>query len=416
MPYHQTIRVFEHQTLKVGEVVDNQCFEHKHLHAMAHFYEQKGEKYFRLVHEGIRFSHYVGAIQIGNLTIEILPKADQIKGNHDQWQAILLDLLSRCRLLKIDSLSSANLQLKPNSILDLYFEIFLSEVELLLRKGLCKSYNIKQNNNRVWKGQMLFNQQIRKNASHQERFFTRFAVYNHNHLVNRILYKALRNLKTILRIPALQMKLNAILEAFPEVTESVITERDFNFVFDNRAHFPYKKALEVARVLILNFSPDIRSGKHHLLAILFDMNVLFEEYVFQELKKYSADSFSISRQESRSFWNRRRLRPDIILENENNRIVLDTKWKILTTIKPSMEDLRQAYVYCRFFKANRTVLIYPLVYALKDLPPVPFEESNEKEMLYCQVKFVNIVKNGKLNHNMANEILATLEHTKNNLS
>jgi len=135
------LQVFEHQTLRVGDEINDCIFSKKHFHALARYSEKHGGKYYSLLFNGVKFSHYVGAIQIGHLTIEVLPKADK-KENPDvyQWHDVLMDMLKECRLIKVETLASARLQLRTNSILELYFEIFLKEIEKLLRKGLFRSY------------------------------------------------------------------------------------------------------------------------------------------------------------------------------------------------------------------------------------------------------------------------------------
>ncbi len=67
------IQVFEHQKLRYS---DSGVFRRHHFDAMVKFNELHQNKYFTPIHNGICFGSYVGVIQIGGLTIEILPKAD----------------------------------------------------------------------------------------------------------------------------------------------------------------------------------------------------------------------------------------------------------------------------------------------------------------------------------------------------
>ena len=68
------IQVFEHQRLKYDKSGD---FQKLHFDAMVKFNELHQNKYFTIGHNGIVFKNYVGVVQIGGLTIEILPKADK---------------------------------------------------------------------------------------------------------------------------------------------------------------------------------------------------------------------------------------------------------------------------------------------------------------------------------------------------
>lgn len=412
------LRVFEYQSIQIGEDANGCIFTKKHFHSLARFLGKHGGKYYSLLHNGVKFSHYVGAIQIGNLTIEILPKADKKeKTDAHQWHDILMQMLRECRLLKIETLASARLQTRSNSILELYFEIFLREIENLLRKGLFRSYRRVQDNSKYLKGKLIFHKNIQKNFAHQERFYAEFQQFDYDHLLNRILGKALDILESLVLTPSLEYRIRKLRTHFPPTRKEIFLERDFiQFIHDRKAK-PYHTALEIARLLVLNYSPDLRGGKHHLLAILFDMNILFEEYVYRQLKRLENENLTIQRQQRKPFFQRRKIQPDILLTLFGKNYVLDTKWKVLRDAKPSITDLKQIYVYNQYFKAVRSLLLYPKVYDSPDMPPTPYhppeqflsKNTENDQIMYCQLCFLEIKSKGNLNRKLGEEILNKIQ-------
>ncbi|MEM6965325.1 MAG: restriction endonuclease, partial [Bacteroidota bacterium] len=345
------LQVFEHQSIQIGEEVNGCVFTRKHFHALARFLRNHGGKYYTLLHNGVKFSHYVGAIQIGHLTLEILPKADKREhADTHQWHDVLIEMLKACRLLKIETLATARLQIRSNSILELYFEIFLREIENLLRKGLFRSYRRVQDNAKFLKGKLVFHKNIQKNYAHQERFYAAFQQFDYDHLLNRILGKALDVLGNLVLSPSIQSRVKKLRSHFPPTRQEIFTKRNFDQFINDRKAKSYRTALEIARLLVLNYSPDIRGGQYHLLAILFDMNVLFEEYVYRQLKRLENENLVVQRQQRKPFFQRRKIQPDILLTFFGKNYVLDTKWKVLRAAKPSIADLKQIYVYNQYFK------------------------------------------------------------------
>ena len=70
--------------------------------------------------------------------------------------------------LQIDSVSQSFLKRRNNSLLDLYFDIYLNEIESILHKGLVKKYRQDASNVKALKGRMNFAQNIRKNLRSEE--------------------------------------------------------------------------------------------------------------------------------------------------------------------------------------------------------------------------------------------------------
>lgn len=159
----------------------------------------------------------------------------------------------------------------------------------------------------------------------------------------------------------------------------------------------------MAKLLLLNYSPDIQSGRENVLAILFNMNALFEEYIYIQLKKLKG--IEVFAQRSKLFWNAKKIKPDIVVKTASGIYVLDTKWKALRDAKPADADLKQMYAYQHYWEAEKTVLIYPQVYGLKNKQGIFRREGKE-----CSLVFVEVVEmNGKLNGRIADEIINLID-------
>lgn len=358
------ITVFEHQSIKLGDSSINGVFNEKTLEAMQKFYGEKGVPYFDLIHKGVRFKEFVGVLQVGESLIEVLPKADKPNENgstQDHWRKVLIDMLKAVHGFDVQAPSSSALKLKSNTILDLYFEYFVSEVEYLMHTGLVKKYRKNLGNVNALKGSLQFGKHLQYNLVHQERFYVKHTVYDVYHELHGVLYKTLKLLKSVNTNAALHSRIGALLLYFPEMPEIKVSEKTFERLTLDRKTKSYQKALEIARLLLVQYHPDLSRGKDHVLALMFDMNVLWEKFVFVSLKKNGLNVFA---QNSKSFWNptngpRRTIRPDIRIEIGDQTFICDTKWKVLKDNRPSMEDIRQMYAYHKYFNANKVALIYP---------------------------------------------------------
>lgn len=398
------IQVFEYQKLRYD---DSGIFRKHHFDAMVKFNELQQNKYFTIIHKGIRFGNYVGVIQIGGLTIEILPKADNNENaDKNLWQNILLNMLKVCKHIQVESISETQLKKRYHSILDAYFELYLNEVERLVKKGMIKKYRKNQSNQNALKGKLLFSQNIQQNLVHKERFYCEHQVYDKNHLLHQILYKGLLVLKTFVN-DSLKDKLNRLLFEFQDIENINIQKKHFDKIIIDRKNHDYQKAIDIAKIIILNYSPSLNYGNENLLTLLFDMNALWEEYIFRILQKHKTDEMEVSFQNSDKFWENKRIRPDIVLKTKDDIFVIDTKWKIIEANNPSDDDLKQMFVYNLHWKAEKTLLLYPKTNQIdSNFGTFHFDNLGKK----CKLGFVDItnemtIKNSKI---VAKEIFEKL--------
>ena len=356
------ITVFEHETLRSDR--GEKRLSQKQLGVLQTFYGENGVPYYSLVHHGVKFNEYVGVIQIGKTIIEVLPKADK-SGDENTWRNVLISMLRAVGVIDIHAPSSSDLQLRANSVLDLYFELFVKELEYLLHRGLVKKYRKTEGNLSILKGTIHFAKHINQNIVHQERFYVKHYTYDKQHDIHAILYKTLKLLKNIHTHTELNSRIGTLLLDFPELYDVKVTKTLFERISLDRKTEPYRKALEISRLLLLNYHPDVRKGDDNVLALMFDMNALWEQFVYVSIRKFKDKETTIAAQSIKNFWkpntgHRSRIRPDIVLNKGTEKcVVLDTKWKNLNGHNPVHEDLRQMFVYMKYFGARKVALVYP---------------------------------------------------------
>ena len=391
----KTIERFEHERLVIGE----EGFKAKHLNALLKLNEYHKGKYFEPIAKGIKFSQYVGVIQIDGLTILIHPKSDKDDSSKN-WRKVLIQMLKSTGRLKPQSVGDADVKRQHLNLLELYFEMFLNEVTLLIRQGLIKQYRKQTENSLALKGKLEFAGHIRHNLVHKERFYTTHQVYDTDHTLHQILAMALDIVEQFTRGHYLSDHCSRTLMDFPDLKKRTVSFKSIESYSLTRKSEPYRKALDLARLIILNYSPDIHKGQEKMLALLFDMNQLWEEYVLKMLKRYVGEyqtNYEVMGQDSKSFWGSNSLRPDIVISQKGSgqRWIIDTKWKRPTNSLASISDLRQMYAYHRFWRAEKTMLLYPGEDDYGEYSP--FYDRDEELITHCKMGFKNVLdREGRL--------------------
>ena len=410
-----SITVYEHDRL----TTDNASFNHKHLNALLKLNEYHNFDYFDPIPNGVKFKQYVGIIQVDGLSIEILPKADKDNSSAD-WKGLLLQMLKACGHLKASSAGSADVKRQHLNLLEVYFELYLTEIEILIHRGLVKKYRKKTGNVKALKGKLEFAGNIRHNLVHKERFFTTHQVYDHDHLLHQTLAHALEILEQFCKGSYLFDRCKRVLLNFPEITPLKVTKKQLEGIVLNRKTAPYSQALELARLIILNYSPDISTGREKMISLLFDMNRLWEEFILIQIRKeLTGTSYSVKGQDSQTFIGSNYLKPDIVIQHDIDSkkvYIIDTKWKRPQNKSSSISDLRQMYAYNRFWKAQKAMLLYPgesKNTSFNEFKTEDFFRDNDQTssiIHMCKSGFVSILDDdNKLSDTIGKQVLDLLE-------
>ena len=402
----KAIKKYEHEKLEIDEYPQ---FKRKQLNKLIQLNNENEGNYFTILPKGVRFNQFVGVIKIDNCTIEIFPKADKTD-NSTKWQGVLADMLKYCKKIKVQTSAEASLKRSNLNLLELYFDDFLNETQTLIRNGLIKKYSKESSNVKALKGKLDFTNNIRQNLVHKERFYTSHQVYDTNHKLHQILNVALGIVKQFTSNMSISDKCGRVLLDFPEVDNINVTKQLLDGIELNRKSTPYERAISLARLIILNYSPNISSGKEKMIAILFDMNKLWEEYMLRMLKQAttSKPEVNVLGKKALPFWGTNRLEPDIVItsgEGDNIKtFIVDTKWKTPGK-KTSIQDLRQVYAYARFWKSEKVMLLYP---GKESIDENAFLDEFDPKVT-CYKQFVSVLSEVdnkyKLNPNVGQQVL-----------
>jgi len=348
---------------------------------------------FTVEHNAVRFSQFVGGIQVAQTAIEVLPKAfAAVQGTepvHDtagvrKW---LVELLEASGLVDTQNTGDLHTTCAQHDLLTAWQAVFVSEIERLLQRGLLRSYRRTAGRLPVVKGRMLVHRTATENPAHRERVTCEYTVYDTQHELNVVLKLALEHVATNSPSPHLARRAAAALLSFAAVWHTPLTGDRIRRLQTSRKSAYYQRALDLARFLLMSRTPAFASGDVPVTALLFDMNQVFERYVTRRFVRAAKGipDLNIAVQPSAPFWKQRRIRPDMILEHGSKRIALDTKWKALDKPAPSDADLKQMYVYARFFDCNDTILLYPY------LGLSPTSGTFRDDTASCHLQFIKLI-------------------------
>ena len=308
----------------------------------------------------IQARNYVGVLQTkSGLTIEILPKIAD-KNDAERSKAVFIKMLRTLKNFPFKSSNLASLKTQNLPLLEIFISMFLCELEALVKKGIKSDYVALEENLNFLKGKLNINEQIKRNSVHKERFYVGYSEFLSDIKINRIIKTTLKFLYKKSNSSKNQQKIRELLFIFDEVSECEDYKNFFAKLVINRQIRHYEQTLLWCKIFLLNNSFTPHKGDDLALALLFDMNALFESYVGNFIKKnFPGTILQHSEkhlvEDPKSF----KLRPDIFLKGK---FIADTKWKIVSSRDDiSQADLYQLYAYGKKHECDKLHLIYPKI-------------------------------------------------------
>jgi len=381
--------------------------------ATAQFLKITSKKGFGKV---LQAQNFVGLIQTKDGTIiEILPKIQSL--DEDESKKILIKMLKTLKKSPFKNFNMAHLKSSKMPLLEIFITMFLEELAALVRKGIKSDYITKEENLKFLKGKLKIGEQIKQNTIHKERFFVEFQEFLSDRAENRLIKTTLQYLYKKSKLNANQQRIREFLFVFDEISVCKDIKNDFLHVKPNRQMKDYEHVLLWCKTFLLENSFSPYKGNDIAFALLFDMNLLFESYVGDYLKKKGLHVKLQDKTHHLAYENndgKFRLKPDILIYDKDVLLIADTKWKILSKEKTnegiSQPDMYQLYAYGTKYEAcQHMYLIYPKD---NDINTRRFVFNKEKEgFLVLNTLFFDVEKKCFEKNDKAYRLLELIENT-----
>ena len=313
------------------------------------------------------------------------PKDSKLPCQIAQAKSILLNCLRTLKDSPFRHIDTAHIKSMNMPLLEIFAMSFLNECEKLIKRGIRKDYVSIEENRHFLKGKLLFNENLKYNFAHKERFYTAFDEFSPNIAPNRLIVSTLHFFKKQNFSQKTKERLNQLLFIFEEIPPSHNIKADFDKCHQSRYFSAYKLILQWCEVFLNHKSFAPYSGDSINFALLFPMEKLFESFVAFHLKKYAGEEVKtqerskhlIEFKEGNKIGKLFQLKPDIVIYRPNKAnskkiIIADTKWKVPSSQRDekgklideksgvSQGDLYQMFAYASKYKAKEVILIYPL--------------------------------------------------------
>ncbi|HDR7848883.1 TPA: hypothetical protein QCY30_003592 [Bacillus toyonensis] len=329
----------------------------------------KGE-YISWGNKSIKFINYVGFIQCTTFSIEILPKV-ALHNDFNQMRKVLIGMLNDCGYFNVKTSTLSQLQLIDGSLLEIFGRVYAYHLFKELTKGIMMEYRQVENNLMMLKGSLIVQKHIKENLSRNKKYmaYCEYEERTINHEINQVFITAnqllLKNIKDI----ETQKLLKQIDHMLDGVQSRIFSKKQLTRINLDRINKRFEPPLLLAKQFLMNVTASFSVKNTRLFSFLFEMNDLFERYITGLVKQVTEYAVYQQHKEYRLLVNEHngndifQLKPDIVVDNGKTQIIMDTKWKSLTSGNRSgvkREDLFQMYAYLtRYERAKTAILLYP---------------------------------------------------------
>lgn len=383
------LSVLEHEKIYIGNErdVSKKQISKEDVEAIRKI-DIKNKNIFKWGSRYITPQQWVGVISLPGLSLEILPK---IFGSYDEVEIkeILLYMIKVAHNIPTRKNINAKVNLSKNGLVEILIASYLEKIEYYIREGFLPSYQKVVKNITTIKGSIVFSQHINKNIMNPTRFICKYSKLDIDNDVNKLIKHTMVKMKRMSKDFSNISRLNRALIYFDEISEiSEYQLSNINIqITSNNSRI--KEIVEYSNIFLDGYAISLSSGSKFVSSMLFDMNKIFEVFIYKSYKKLLGSrvlyqyrkNYLVS--DMAGIRKKIRLEPDILINTDKGvSMVVDTKWKVIKSFAKE-SDIYQMNAYVSAIpKVNIAVLMYP--------------KTTTTHSVVGDYKFINISKDKEL--------------------
>lgn len=321
----------------------------------------------KITPDGVEATSYVGVIKHKKLHLQILPKLICKNDNKQNILQNLIFMLSYTRKLGIKTTNDAKLSAAKNPFIEILIREYSKSLFDCLKRLTPKNYVCEEDNLTYLKGKIKFAENIRHNSCNQAKFYCQYDEFSENNALNQLFLFVSECLYNISGDSHNRKILKFIINYYSDVELVRFDKFRAAKIMLSRNQQLFKKPFGLAKMFVEKTSVDLTKNRFESITLVWDMNKLFEEFVFEIMKEMQEElQCRISAQKGRRLLigdnsKKRNTFVDIMAEKDDGeKIVLDTKYKKFRGITDvANADIFQVSAYCLLHNATHAVLIYP---------------------------------------------------------
>lgn len=381
---------------------------------------KKLDSALKVTRHGIKAKSWVGIIKYKNLHLEILPKLISADVNNDkkfsdeERNIILKNLifmLSYTKNLDIKTNNTARLSNEKNPFIEILIREFANSLFESLKRLTPKRYIREEENLNYLKGKIKFSENIRYNCTNQAKFYCEYDEFSENNLLNQLFLFISTCLYNISNNSYNKKILKFIINYYSDIDFVRFDKFKVRKIKLTRNQELFKKPFNLAKMFIEQTSVDLSKNKFENITLVWDMNKLFEEFVYELIKRKIPECKPKAQKTKRLLVRdketKRDTKVDIFIQNPQ--VIIDTKYKKFKKFDDiSSADIYQVTTYCLLHKYNRAILLYP---QFEDVEPdiKDYQLNNSENNYHIDFCTINLKHNDLQDNNIQNIIVKKLK-------